>query len=212
MYQINGDMDINGAFESTRKELLIKQEIQDSEISVFKNEFESESIGSGNCFHNCEIIKNETLSSESDENGNQLILKLEESNCSVNVHGSCGNSKTYKFKCKLCLCITNSLPNHFSREHKDEELIYICKFCDFETKYMGNLKEHENSKHEKENYHLCHICGFKALYRSNLNRHIRHVHLKYENSNMEFNERYVCMYCAFVTKRWVKIYQLFEEL
>ncbi|XP_057669008.1 zinc finger Y-chromosomal protein-like [Diorhabda carinulata] len=157
--------------------------------------------------------------------------------------------QTEFFTCKYCECDLTSkeyLNYHerycklrMERKHKSDEdvkvdKVYKCTYCEYSSKFSGNLKKHISGKHEKQNKGMfnCKICGYKSYWKSSLQQHFKiHEESKfgcvkcnimysqkqnlYEHYIQKHPEKYAkvtsrihqCNYCTFRTVCKSKLHQ-----
>ena len=56
------------------------------------------------------------------------------------------------FQCEICNVKVLYIKQHMSRVHDDNTVSFPCPFCNYSTRYKGNLKGHVKRKHESVNH------------------------------------------------------------
>jgi drumstick len=61
------------------------------------------------------------------------------------------------------------------------KLNYYCKYCEFQTSWLSNLKRHENT-HLTRTFYRCQVCKKDFNQISNLKTHLKNMHQKLKGS------------------------------
>ena len=87
--------------------------------------------------------------------------------------------------------LLNSIEQEFHYQDQ-EDVMYPCRYCPFETKTLKYLKQHNVTQHGVNKY-LCKLCDFETVYCQNLTKHIRKMH-------HGSAPKYMCTYCDYQAK------------